>query len=296
MVAFLPISPKMYQLAARQNGHVSRSQLLALGLAGSGVHHLIDTGLLVPAHAGVYAIAYRRRRPVECAQAAVLACGDGAVLSHDSAAALYGLRRWPRVPEVIAASQHRRPGIRAHRSITLTRDQITRQYGIPVTSAGRTIADIAQRLTDAQLIQIVGDARRAGRLGLEQLTMLLHHLPRAARLIDPQQAPSESLLMATFLAFLGRHDLPIPLTEQPFHGFRVDAIYPAQRLIVELDGYDHHRDRDRFERDRLRDAVALEHGYETLRVTWRRLTEDADELARQLRTILRAREPLGLVA
>jgi len=93
-----------------------------------------------------------------------------------------------------------------------------------------------------------------------------------------------------FLRFLARYHLPVPLTEQPFHGFRADAIYPAHRLIVELDGYQHHRDRDRFERDRLRDAVALEHGYETLRVTWRRLTEDPEDLARQLRAILETRD------
>ena len=296
MVAFLPLAPKIYRLAELQNGHVCRRQLLALGLVGSGVHHLIEVGLLVPVHAGVYAIAYRRRRPLERAHAAVLACGEGAVLSHASAAALYGLCPWPRDPEVTAREHRRRPGIHAHRSRTLSREQITRHYGVPVTTADRAIADIASRLTDVELIQAVGDARRSGQLGPQALERLLCRCTRAARLIDPAQAPSESWLMAAFLAFLARYDLPAPLTEQRLHGFRVDAIYPAQRLIVELDGYDHHRDRDRFERDRLRDAVALEHGYQTLRITSRRLVEHPDELARQLRAILRSRDPLQSVA
>jgi hypothetical protein len=296
MVAFLSLAPKIYRLAELQNGHVTRRQLLTIGLGRSGIQHLIDEGLLVRAHAGVYSIAYRRRRPLERAHAAVLACGGGSVLSHASAAALYGLCPWPQDPEVIAPDRRRRAGIRAHRSQTLTRDQVSRRYGMPVTTAGRAILDISGRLTDVQLVQIIGDARRFGRLGPEALERLLASSVRAARLIDPDQAPSESMLMAAFLTFLTRSHLPAPLMERPFHGFRVDAIYPDHRLIVELDSYDHHRDRDRFERDRLRDAVALEHGYQTLRITWRRLAEDPAGLARQLRTILRTRAPLAATA
>jgi len=96
MVAFLSLAPKIYRVAELQNGHVTRRQLLTIGLGRSGIQHLIDEGLLVRAHAGVYSIAYRRRRPLERAHAAVLACGAGSVLSHASAAALHGLCPWPR--------------------------------------------------------------------------------------------------------------------------------------------------------------------------------------------------------
>jgi very-short-patch-repair endonuclease len=289
MRTYLSLAADVQQLAQRQNGHVTRVQLLSAGMSGSGIQHLLHRGLLWRVHTGVYALGYRRWDPIAVAHAAVLACGEGAVLSHDSAAALYGLRRWPSVTEVITTVRRRRPGIHVHRSRTFTPEQANRQYGMPVTTADRTIADIAGRLTDPELIQLVGDARRSGRLGPQALARLQGRSTRTARLLDPAQPPSESLLMAAFLTFLRRHRLPLPLIEQPFHGFRVDAIYPAHRLIVELDGYEFHRDRDRFERGRRRDAVALEHGYETLRITWRRITEDGDELARQLRTILRAR-------
>ncbi len=131
----------------------------------------------------------------------MLACGDQARLSHDSAAALYGLRDWPRVPEVTCPTRHQRPGIRTHRSLTLRRDERSRQFGIPVTTVARTIRDILTRLTDAQLIQAIGDARRAGRLGADELRRLIAASVRIARLIDPAQSPSESMLMARFQVF-----------------------------------------------------------------------------------------------
>ena len=283
----------LHRLAEPQHGHVTRQQLLAMGVSGSEIQHLVEKGLLIRVHAGVYALGYRQRTPKAMAAAAALACGDGAVLSHDSAAALYGLREWPRIPEVTTAVRRRRPGIRVHRSGTLMETDVTRQYGIPVTTAARAILDISSRLSDAELIQTVSDARRAARLGPTALHRLLATSVRAARLIDPEQAPSESILKATFLLFIRQHRLPPPLTEQPFHGFRVDAIYPAHRLIVELDGYDFHRDRAQFETDRARDAVALAHGFVTFRITWRRLTVEPARLAAQLRAVLAARAPIA---
>jgi len=190
----------LHRLAEPQHGHVTRQQLLAMGVSGSEIQHLVEKGLLIRVHAGVYALGYRQRTPKAIAAAAALACGDGAVLSHDSAAALYGLREWPRIPEVTTAVRRRRPGIRVHRSGTLMETDVTRQYGIPVTTAARAILDVAGRLSDAELIQIVSDARRAGRLGPTALHRLLAASVRAARLIDPKQAPSESIFMALFPA------------------------------------------------------------------------------------------------
>jgi hypothetical protein len=246
---------------------------------------------VIPVHAGVYAVGYIRRRPLERGHAAVLACGKGALLSHDSAAALYGLREWPRVPEVTVVTHRLRPGVRLHRSRTLTRADVTRQYGIPVTTAARAILDVAERLSDAELIQIVSDARRAARLGPTELHRLLASSVRAAGLIDPEQAPSESIFMAMFLLFLKRYRLPIPLTEYWFHGFRVDAIYPAHRLIIELDSWEFHSNPLQFERDRTRDAVAIRYRHDTLRITWKRMTQHPRQLAAELRALLADRAP-----
>ena len=281
----------LHRLAEPQHGHVTRQQLLAMGVSGSEIQHLVEKGLLIRVHAGVYALGYRQRTPKAMAAAAALACGDGAVLSHDSAAALYGLREWPRIPEVTTAVRRRRPGIRVHRSGTLMETDVTRQYGIPVTTAARAILDVAGRLSDAELIQIVSDARRAGRLGPTALHRLLAASVRAARLIDPKQAPSESIFMAMFLLFLKRYRLPIPLTECWFHGFRVDAIYPAHRLIIELDSWEFHSNPVQFERDRMRDGVAIKYRHDTLRITWKRMTEHPRQLAAELRALLAERAP-----
>ena len=291
MVAFLSVTGALHGLAERQHGHVTRPQLLAMGVSGSEIQHLVENGLLIRVHAGVYAMGYRQRTPIAIAAAAALACGEGAVLSHDSAAALYGLREWPRTPEVTTTVRRRRPGVRVHRSRTLTKTDVTRQYGIPVTTAARAILDVAGRLSDAELIQIVSDARRAGHLGPTALHRLLAANVRAARLIDPEQAPSESIFMAMFLLFLRRHRLPIPIIEYWFHGFRVDAIYPAQRLIIELDSYAFHSNPLQFERDRMRDAVAIKYRHDTLRITWKRMTEHPRQLAAEMRVMLAERAP-----
>jgi hypothetical protein len=85
------IARKISQLAEQQHGGVGRQQLLALGLSGDAIQHRVTTGELVPTYAGVYTVGHRELGPIPIAAAVVLACGDDAVLSHDSAAALWGM-------------------------------------------------------------------------------------------------------------------------------------------------------------------------------------------------------------
>ncbi len=89
------ISILIAHAAEHQHGQVTRAQLLGLGVGVQAIAYRVRTGELIRIHAGVYAVGYRRVEPVARAMAAVLACGQGALLSHDSAAALWGLRRWP---------------------------------------------------------------------------------------------------------------------------------------------------------------------------------------------------------
>jgi hypothetical protein len=115
---------------------------------------------LIRVHAGVYAVGHAQHSPLAKAMAGVLACGPDAVLSHGSAAALWGVRSWPSVPEVTAPHCRRRTGIRAHVTQTLTRKDIRRHRTLRVTSPARTILDIHQgRLTDRQLIRAVNASR-----------------------------------------------------------------------------------------------------------------------------------------
>ena len=273
---------------------MTRQQLLGLELPSQTIARWVANRRLVPVHAGVYAVGHRQHTPPAVAVAAVLACGPGAVLSHDSAAALWGVRPWPQRPEVTCALERRRPGIRTHRTSTLKSNEVRRHHNIRVTSPTRTVLDIQGRLTDAQLIRAVNDLRLSGHVRPAELRRLLAASPRAKRLIDPEQAPTRSDMEDRFLAFALRHGLPRPRFNVELWGFEVDALFEAEKVIVELDSWTHHKDHDQFESDRERDAIAAEHGYLTVRVTWARLTtRGADEAARLHKTLERRRHRRG---
>jgi hypothetical protein len=272
-------------------GHIDHLELRRLGLSHSAISVRCKTGKLVRIFRGVYAVGHVQRTPIARADAAVLACGKRTALSHDSAAALYGLRDWPRVPEVSSARRFRIAGIRAHRTTTLTYRDITIRAGIRVTTVARTTADIAPRLTDTQLTNLIHEARRNRDLPNRELSRLYALCPRAVDVYDSEEAPSRSIFQHEFKAFLVGFDLPIPEFEAPWHGYEVDAFYEDHRLIIELDGYLDHSQPDRFEADRERDWLATELNFETLRITWKRLKRTPVPLARQFRTILAARDP-----
>jgi hypothetical protein len=283
-------------VAARQYGHVTRAQLLELGLAKRTISHRVATGKLIVVHAGVYAVDYPRREPVARACAAVLACGDGAVLSRSSAASLWGMsKRWEFPIEVTTRANRLRPGIRIHRSSTLRRQDIRHQLGIRVTSPARTVLEIAPSLSEKLLARAINDARRSGHLHLGQLDELLARLPRhpGARRIRPHlesgQAPTRSGWEDELTGFAARFGLPEPRLSTYVAGWEVDALFADQRLIVELDGWSFHRDKAAFETDRERDAATLAAGFATVRITWDRFHADGAREAARLHEILHAR-------
>jgi hypothetical protein len=265
---------------------VTRAQLLEIGVAPRTITQWVQSGRLITVHAGVYAVGHPEISSRARAAAAVLACGPDAVLSHDSAAALWGLRRWPPRPEVTSPGERRRPEIRTHRSHTLTRADIRRRDEIPVTSPARTITDIALRLTDQQLVRVVNEARLAGHLRATALQRLQTSCPRARRLIAPDQAPTRSEFEDLFVAFTAHHGLPRPHVNVKLHGRELDALFAPERVIVELDSWRHHQDRNAFERDRDKDADATAEGYVTVRITWQRLRDEPYREAARLRKTL----------
>jgi very-short-patch-repair endonuclease len=261
--------------------------LLAVGISHARIQRWCGAGRLTRVHAGVYALGYRHPEPLAVAMAAVLACGDGALLSHDSAAALWGWRRWPRVPEVTASSQRRRAGIRTHRTRSLPRADVTRQLGVPVTSPERTIREIEPRLTRKQFTRMVKDAWQERRIDK----------PAVTRLLGYPAEPTRSEFEEAFVRFCQRFGLPKAETLVVLHGFEVDALFVAERLVVELDGWEFHADHVAFVSDRERDAELLGFGYETVRITWDRLHETPEREAARLKRILARRErELGLIS
>jgi hypothetical protein len=286
---FAHITTKIARIADRQFGHVTRQQLLDLGVPSATITHWVRNRRHIQVHAGVYAVGHQQHTAIARAMAAVLACGDQAALSHDSAAALWGIRTWPAAPEVTAPHQRRRPGIRTHRTQTLTHNQIRRVNNIRATSPSRTILDILPRLTDRQLVRAVNDLRLAKHLRATELGRLLAASPRTRRLIDPQQNPTRSPAEDAFLEFCHTYRLPTPKVNITLFGRERDAVFEAEKVIIEIDGYTFHSDHDSFESDRERDTDAADHGYLTVRLTTTRLTQHPAHEAARLRRILEHR-------
>ncbi len=286
----------MRALARRQYGHVKRAQLLELGFGQGAIAARLANGSFVAVYAGVYAIAPRREDPIARAAAAVLACGPTAVLSHSSAATLWGMtERWTVPIEVTATVERRRPGITTHRCTTLTRVDVRRHLGIRVTSPARTLLEIAPRTPARDLTRMVNDARRDGYVHLATLADLLarcSHHPGATKLnaiVEQPHGPTRSDFEDRFLAFARAYGLPAPLVNTHLNGYEVDALFEAEKLIVELDGWEFHNDRTAFVDDRERDSEMLKRGYATMRVTWERLRDTPGGEAARLREILSQR-------
>ena len=222
-------------------------------------------------------------------------CGPGAVLSHGTAASLWGVdKRWRTPFEVTVPSARRRPGIRIHRT-RLHRRDIRRHDGIRVTSPARTVLDIAPHLTDRALTRAVNDLRIARHLRATDLQELIdrcpthHGAPRLRALVDPHRGPTRSELEDAFQDLTERYGLPPALINARVAGYEVDVLFPEEKVIVELDGYEFHGTREAFEDDRERDATTLQAGFATVRLTWQRMQDRRAREAARLHSILLAR-------
>jgi hypothetical protein len=203
-------------------------------------------------------------------------------------------RRWETPFEVTVPSIRRRPGIRVHRA-KLTRDDITTQLGLRVTSPARMLLDIAPRVTDATLTRAVNERRLANHLRIEHLADLLRrcpHHPGARRLIpfvETADNATRSKFERSYRAFAERFALPQPLINVFVAGREVDVYFEEERVIVELDGYQFHSSKDRFRRDRANDAEALALDILTVRVTMDRLEDTPEKEAQRMHRILERR-------
>jgi hypothetical protein len=281
------------RLAAKQWGHVSHEQLVALGFTRSAIATGIKRGRLIPVFRGVYAVGHPRPDAIARGAAAVLACGDAAALAYFSAGAHWEMGiRWPRMPEVVVPARRRPTGIRIHVHPTLESRDIRRHRGIRVTSPARTLYDIAPRLTAAQVTRAANEARLNRHLRPRDLEDILSRYPGAPilrALVEQPTGPTRSEFEDRFRAFALAYGLPTPTLNARVAGYEVDALFPEHKVIVELDGYEYHQGRRSFERDRERDAALLAAGYVTVRITWERLTTQPEREAARLQTILTSR-------
>ncbi len=292
----LRLAKEIARIAARQHGNITQEQLRALGIDDAAIHRWVKAGLLFRVHRGVYAVGRPPVSPLERAAAALLACGPRAALSHGSAMTLWGFwKRWDEPFEVTVAGDRRAKGIRIHRSSTLLRRDVVLRDGIRVTSAARALLDMAPKLPRKSLARFINDGRRSKVLTLEALADVADRNPThpGARLLkwhaETKNNPTRSDREDDFLVFCERYGLPTPVVNELLHGFEVDAYFPEEKLIVELDGWPFHRDRESFENDRDRDATMLMHGIATIRITYDRFEAVPDREAARLDLILENR-------
>ncbi len=256
---------------------------------------------MVSVFPGVFALGHRRIDRRGWWMAAVLVCGPGAVLSHGSAAQLWGLRGRRGPIEVMRRSGGaRHSGVRLHQTRLLDPAEVTEEAGIPVTSIERTILDLAARLDDRQLERVLVAADRSSRLSWTTLARLLERrrgrkgtgrLLRIVGEVDPVAIEARSGPEVDFLALCRREMLPAPAVNVLIAGHLVDFLWAGERVIVEVDSYAYHGDRSAFERDHETDLDLIAAGYDVHHITDRMLSRDPRPFVANVRRALHARRP-----
>jgi hypothetical protein len=286
------------RLASRSHGVVTRAALLEAGITREHIRARRLRGSLIRVHRGVYRVGHVAPSREARYMAAVRACGDAALLSGLAAAHLLGLvkGREP-TPEVTAPFSRRAPGVVTHESRHVHSDDRSSWLGIPVTSAARTLVDVAAVLPTERLGRACHEAgvlhgttprdvddalaRRPNAKGAGALRAVLHG---EARIVLSE-------LERRFLALLEEAGLPLPRTNLAVGGRRVDARWPDPGVTVELDGYRFHSSRHAWETDRRREREAYARGDDFRRYTWDDVTKDSSRLLVELRRLLLVRRP-----
>lgn len=268
------IDGQVAAVAGRQHGVVTLRQLEEAGLSRSAVAKRAKRGRLHRVHRGVYAVGHEALNWRGRWMAAVLAGGEGAVLSHGSAAALWELLRPSSGPIDISvptqSGRERRRGIRIHRLTSLAIPEeagllplgtqtrlplaVTHRHRIPVTTVQRTIDD----LRGAVAPWLVRRARRQAEL-------------RGWRLAGAEGRRMRSGLEEEFLRLCIQHRLPLPKTNAKVGRWEVDFLWRSERLVVETDSFAYHRGSVSFEDDHARDLDLRSEGFVVLRFTERQL-------------------------
>lgn len=285
-------------VAGLQHGVVARRQLVEAGLSEHRIDYRLECGQLTPIYRGVYAV----RGPVGRLQrefAAVLAAGDGCLISHRAAAAALELLppRPAEAPVEISTLRDVRiggAGIRIYRVSGLDSDEVMMREGLPLTSPARTILDLAGVCGSRDLERALATALHRRLVERADLQALLDRYPRrkgrgrlrALIIVDGRPAFTRSEAERRFLDLVRGAGLPRPQTNVIVEGFEVDFFWSEQRLIVEVDGRAYHAGDPAFEGDRNRDAVLMAAGFRIMRVTWKQIVRESLPLLVRLAQVL----------
>jgi very-short-patch-repair endonuclease len=272
-------------VASQQLHLITTHQANASGLTKHALTTRCKNGLLYRVHHTVYLFGQPTFLPGAREFAAILACGEDAVVSHASAAGLYGLieARHGDV-EITVASRNgrRRAGIRIHRVDALHEDDRGHLRGIPIVSPARALLDFAAEATGDELERGIAEAYALRMTTENEINATIARNPtrhgvavlRAELRREGGPAWTQREAERRTKLLLRKADLPTPATQHWVAGYPADFCWPQQRLIVEVDGYQFHSHRSAFERDRKRDQAHILAGYRVIRITWRHLDEE----------------------
>jgi very-short-patch-repair endonuclease len=280
------------RLATRSHGVVTRRQLLAAGVSRHEITERLRTGALLREYPGVYRVGHRAPSVEARYLAAVLACGDGALLSGRAAAHIWGLVKGAAPPpEVITRTERRVPGVTTRRARSRTADATTHR-GIPITTVPFTLIALAAQLDAAELARACHEAGVRYGTTPRQVEAMLASRPNAPgtrqlrAVLHGDTKITLSKLEQHFLELLQDQGLTLPQTNRPAGTRRVDCRWPAHRLTVELDGYRYHRSRHAWEQDRRREREAHARGDDFRRYTYDDVLERPALMLAELRALL----------
>jgi hypothetical protein len=284
---------RLGEIAGRQHGIVTLGQLEAVGLTRYAVAQRAKKGRLHRVHQGVYAVGHQAPSWHGRWIAATLACGEGAVLSHGSAASLWGLLKPIDGPIHVSipstSGRSKRRGIHLHRAPSLAEPSPSPSYprqaggrrgrllathrdNIPVTTVARTIEDLRTSSLPEYLV------RRA----IRQAEL------KGMKLAGIETDRTRSDLESAFLALFTAHGIPAPEVNPKLGRYEIDFLWRDQRLIVEADTWTYHRGSISFEDDHARDLDLRRQGYAILRFTDRQLESEPERIAADIRKELDA--------
>jgi very-short-patch-repair endonuclease len=288
-------------LAARQHGVVARWQLLQAGVSARQIELRLHSGRLHQIHQGVYLVGHTVRPPLAPEQAALLACGEQSVLSHRSAANLWGLlpypasaKAWVTVPPERSSD---RPGLYISRASVPARD-VRQRNGLRVTSPPRTILDLSALLDEEGLERVVAEAAYRRLASETELTVQIEGnegrrgITTLRRVLDLPGGPRRTRSPAeqATLRLLRRAGIRGYETNARIHGYEVDLLWRSEGLAVEVDGWDAHSGRVAFERDRLKAATLGANGVTVMPITGRQIRDDPlGVMSRLKRALVQAR-------
>ena len=292
-------SSAAWSLARAQHGVLARRDLEALGFSKMAIDHRIKSGRLHLISRGVYAVGRSELTPKGRWMAAILACGDNAVLSHRSAAELWGIGHEQNHRIDLSVKRHceiRRKGLKVRSRPSLPSQSLVRRFEIPVTNPVQTLIDIATELKPLRLERAVNEADKLDLVDPETLRVRLDDhvgepgVKTLRTMLDRHTfLLSDSDLEIRFRPLARAAALPSPLSKHWVLGYEVDFWFPDLRLVVETDGLRYHRTPGQQARMAKRDQKHTASGLAVLRFTHWQIAYARDEVVDVLQQFRRSR-------